>query len=292
MIYLLLSILSSTSIVLIFKSFDRFKVNTFQAIVVNYLVAATLGFTLAPTAPKVGHMVQQPWFIMALFLGTLFIVVFNTMARTAQKVSVTASALANNLSTLIPIVAAFFLYGDEVAPAKLIGIIVALGGMYFALKKSSTQKATKGYAYLPFVLFFGSGLIGVLINYTEKRLLSGTDESFFIPSIFVIAFCYGVSIITYRLLTKKTTFHLRNVVAGLLLGIPNYFSIFFLIRSLQIEGLQSSQIWPMNNIGVVLLSAVMAMLIFRERLSLINWIGMGLATGGILLLAFYQSLSF
>jgi uncharacterized membrane protein len=49
---------------------------------------------------------------------------------------------------------------------------------------------------------------------------------------------------------------------------------------------QSSAIIPINNMGIVLFSSLAAFVLFKEKLSLINWMGILLAIGAIALIAF------
>ena len=88
------------------------------------------------------------------------------------------------------------------------------------------------------------------------------------------------------MLRKKQVFQLKNLLAGILIGIPNYFSIWCLVHFLQ-EGIwPSSASIPVNNMGIVLFSSVTAWILFKERLSKVNWIGIVLSLIAIYLIAF------
>lgn len=288
MIYLLLSILSSTSIVLLFKAFERFKIDSFQAIVFNYIFAASLGFALASAPLEPGKLLGEFWFYVALFLGTLFVALFNVMAVTAQKVSVAAAAIANNMSTVIPIIAAVILYGDPMPIIKVVGIIVALIGVYFAIKQKRSGSIEPKYLYLPAILFIASGIIYTLLNYTEEYHLPGEQASIFVPTLFAIAGICGIIILSIQLFQGKKKVNWKHVVGGLALGIPNYGSVYFLVKTLDSEIFESSVVFPINNMGIVALATVLAWIIFKERLAVINWIGIFLSFAGIALIAFYK----
>ncbi|MEM6686489.1 MAG: EamA/RhaT family transporter, partial [Bacteroidota bacterium] len=76
MIYLALSVLISSSLLVIFKLFDKYQVNTFQAIVVNYLAAFCCGFFFYRNGITISEITTRPWFTGAVILGFLFIAVF------------------------------------------------------------------------------------------------------------------------------------------------------------------------------------------------------------------------
>ena len=86
------------------------------------------------------------------------------------------------------------------------------------------------------------------------------------------------------------TFAWKNLLAGVLIGVPNYFSIWCLVRFLKNSPWQSSASIPVNNMGIVLFSAVVAWLLFKERLSLINWLGILLSLIAIYFIAFGNTL--
>lgn len=76
----------------------------------------------------------------------------------------------------------------------------------------------------------------------------------------------------------------------MLIGIPNYFSIWCLVHFLQESPWQTSASIPVNNMGIVLFSAVVAWILFKERLTKINWLGILLSLVAIYLIAFGDQL--
>ena len=81
--------------------------------------------------------------------------------------------------------------------------------------------------------------------------------------------------------------HLGRVhYAGLVLGLPNYFSIYLIMRAISDNVLQSSVLYPVVNVGVVLGSTLCAFFFFSEKLSLTNWLGIALSIAAIALITF------
>src|SRR5690606_40879221 len=79
----------------------------------------------------------------------------------------------------------------------------------------------------------------------------------------------------------------RDVLGGVLLGVPNFFSIYFLIRALRWDQFNSAATFTLNNVGVVLFSTLLGIVLFRERLSPKNWGGVVLAVISIILVALF-----
>lgn len=285
MIYILLSILFSTSLFVIFKYFEVFKVNNLQAIVVNYIVAFVLGIHSADAYLSLTTISQKPWLIGAVFLGLLFVSIFAVMALTAQRNGVSVVSIAGKMSVVIPILFGIVLYNESVTILKIIGIIIALIAVYMSSVKDDKTISKSAGIVFPLLLFFGSGIIDTTLKYVEKNFVTVNEVDFFSGSLFGFAAFFGILMLVYKKIFRKEKFELKSLIAGVVLGIPNYYSIVFLIKSLQYQGFESSTLFTINNVGIVVVSTLLGYIIFREKFTVKNKLGIALAIIGILLVA-------
>ncbi|MDC7997835.1 DMT family transporter [Gilvibacter sediminis] len=288
MINLILSIVSSTIILTLFKAFGRLKVNTFQAIVVNYIVAASCGYIAYGVLNLEDAPWTKSWFMPALCLGILFIAIFNLMALTAQRLGLSVVSVATKMSVAIPILFGFLYYKEVATFPKLIGIGLALVALYLSSKKSGAQTslALKDLA-LPLLVFLGSGVIDTSIKFLEEDRVGPTEVSQFSATIFAAAAISGILLLFYKRMQSQLSIAPRNIIAGIALGIPNYFSIYFLVQALRISYLDSATVFTMNNIAIVILATLTGILLFKERLSTSNWVGIALALVSIAIIAYF-----
>lgn len=287
MIYLLLSILFNTSLFIVIKYYTKYKVDTLQAIVVNYFVASAIAFfNSGPVI--VNDILQKPFILVTLFLGILLIAVFILLAETAQRISVSAASVANKMSVIIPVIAAIFLYQDSVNAIKICGIVLALFAVYFTSKKENTGSAIDyRLVLLPVFVFIGSGVIDALINYSQQKIIAESATPIFVSVSFFIAGFIGLIIVIIQKITlSDKSFQLKNLVGGILLGIPNYLSITCIIKALNSGIGESSVLYPINNMGIVGLSAISALFLFKEKFSKLNWLGIAISILAIALIAF------
>ena len=288
MIYLILSILCSAAIFIIFKSFERFKVNTFTAIVVNYFIAGVTGFATLGEAPSFEKVTTSPWFINSLILGVVFISLFNIMAITAQKYGASVASIANKMALIIPVSFAIIYYNDVVNATKIAGIILALIGVYLSTHKEKVdgKEFDKRLLAIPLILFLGSGFIDTFLKYNQQVYLSATtfDAKLFPAMTFLTAFTIGI--VGMSLDKSKRDFSRNTLLGGVILGVINYGSIFFLISIFNHTDLESSVVFPINNMGVVLTTAVASLLIFKEQFSMKNKIGILVSVVALLLIIF------
>ena len=290
MIYLLLSILASSVIFLVFKLFDLFKINTFQAIVVNYAIACAAGIIGYAKPINLIELPNYSWFGGAVFLGFLFILIFNLMAITTQRSGLSVVSVSTKMSVVIPIAFGLFYYNENAGLLKISGIILALIAVYLVSVKDNTSKlVSKNELLFPILVFLGSGIIDTTIKYLETSYVEQDDISLFSAVIFLTAFVIGISILMFKVLRKNEKIKFKNLVGGLALGIPNYYSIYFLVKALRNPQLESSVVFTLNNVGILICAVLLGILFFREKLSRKNWLGFFLALISIICIAIVKS---
>ena len=86
-----------------------------------------------------------------------------------------------------------------------------------------------------------------------------------------------------KAIQKQFTFDPKSIVSGVILGVVNYYSIYTLLKALNAENFESSIIFTVNNVAIVMLTTLIGLLLFKERLLTKNWIGIGIAVLSIIL---------
>ena len=286
MIYLLLSILSSSIIFVVFKLFKRFEINTLQAIIVNYFIACSVGYFGFVGDANISEIPSKPWFYGTLVLGLLFIIVFNLAAITTQRSGLSVVSVATKMSVAIPVLFGILYFNESTGLLKVLGIILALVAVYLSSIKAKTGIAIKKKNLIyPILVFIGSGLIDTLIKFIESGYVNKTDVALFSSTIFSVAGTIGIIVLIFQGITGKLKITGRNIIGGIALGIPNFFSIYFLVMALRNNAFDSSTIFTINNVAIVLVSTLLGIILFKEKLITKNWIGIILAIISILLVA-------
>lgn len=287
MIFLLLSILASTITVSFFKIFERVGVDTLQGIIFNYITCAILGNLITDQTPVITtDFYNQPWFPYTLLLGFLFISIFFAIGQTSQKFGVSVSMVAAKLSVVMPIVFALLFFGENLTVFQITGIVLSLLAVYFISQKSNTDANKSGSNWiLPVIVFIGSGIIDTTLNFIQKQFVPAVSEAYVITTVFTIAFVLGILLLTYLVIFKNQKVAFKNVYWGVLLGIPNYFSMLFLVKTLSYFPKASATFFPINNIGIVAASTLVSVLFFKEKLNTKNMIGLALSLMAIALIS-------
>jgi len=220
-------------------------------------------------------------------LGSVFFYSFNLIAKSIAKAGISATMVAAKMSLVIPTFAGVLLFGEGLGWYKVIGIVIALGSVWLTLSKPCNSNNTKAtnLSFLPLVIFVVGGLQDTLFGYNQRQNLNPNNFEEFTIAVFFCAFAAGLVATIYKLGKGTLKFESRNIAGGIAIGIPNYFSIFFLVQALELPGFGTSVIFPVLNIGIIAFSAIAALVLFKEKLFVKNWIGVGLALVAIFLMS-------
>jgi drug/metabolite transporter (DMT)-like permease len=288
--FLIASIILTAWLTISFKIIERLGINNLQAIVYNYIVCVITGSFVNGSFPVNSSLVRESWLPWALVMGCGFISMFNLAAYTVQKIGVAAATVAYKLSMVIPFVFSIYLYNEEATVLKIAGVALALLAVWFTTRPAVNDKKEKKVSWfvwaMPLLLFVGSGLLDTMIKYVEQAFINPGNQNAYLITAFCVAASVGLVILLFLFITERQRFSGKAVLAGICIGVPNYFSIWCLLGALKGYTGNSSAIIPINNMGIVLFTAMVAWLIFKEKLSATNWLGIALSLGAIALIAY------
>jgi drug/metabolite transporter (DMT)-like permease len=286
MLFLALAIFGSGVIPVIFRAFDGWRVNLFWAIPANYITCAFVGNFLAGSSLSVTGLVSQPWIGFAALQGILLAVNFYLLASTAQRAGVAIAALASRLSVAIPSLLAFLLYGDSLTVVKIAGLIAALLALYLCTAPERSDGALKSrlFQLLPILVFVTFGCYFSILKYLQTYYLDSSSYHYYVMSGFVFAFVSSIVIGLGKGMFSPGGFQVRHILAGIFLGVINYVAVYALLEVLALKGWESSQLFPIYSVGVVAVSTLLAVLLFKERLSRQKTVGLAVGLAAVALL--------
>jgi drug/metabolite transporter (DMT)-like permease len=274
MIALAGTIISSTLIFVIFRLFEKYKVDTFQAIVFNYFTAFICGFLLYSNEFSNKIWIQLDWIPYTFLVSLLFISLFFLMGQSSQKNGVAITSVAVKMSLAVSMVGMILIYNEALTLLKITGILLALAGVLLvSISKNTSSNSNSSWKML-LVLFIGSGILDLTLNYTQQHVLNELTPALFSSFGFGIAGIIGSFVIIYQMVFKSVQIKLKNIIAGIILGIPNYFSIFLLLKTYEFIDLTNSSILAIVNVSVVVFSAIFGFVIFRELFTTQKAIGL------------------
>lgn len=287
MTYLILAVLCSVAVSIFLKLARRNRIDIAQAIAVNYLMATALTwFYLKPNLSAINAGSNTIGLFVAL--GILLPAVFIIMSKAVDYAGIVKSDAAQRLSLFIPILWALVFFGETLTKARGLGIVLAFAALLCLLYKSSAGRANgklggsgKQIALSLLGVWLGYGVIDILFKQVAK------SGSAFAGNLFVAFVLAGLLIFVY-LFVKRTAWSGKSLFAGLLLGALNFGNILFYVRAHQVFKDDPTLVFAGMNVGVITLGTLVGALLFREKISRINALGIVLAILSIVSL-FYLS---
>jgi drug/metabolite transporter (DMT)-like permease len=166
MIFLFLSIVVNALLIIAFKIFPRYGINSFQAITANYYTASILGFLLSGLNPLSHDSGREIWLMPVIVLGFMFISLFYLISLTTEKIGISVASVSNKMSVVIPVSIAVFLYDEKLSLVQIAGIVLAIVAVVFVSLRNGQENGAKVGGWLkvglPAILFVGCGGIGCL----------------------------------------------------------------------------------------------------------------------------------
>ena len=282
MLYLVLAIVFSTGVFVAMRLFERFKLDNHQALMWNYVFAADTGFLMCKQFDTPAQLVSEPWFGLSILTGFWFIFTYLLMTASTQRSGVTVTSLSSKLSVVLPTLAGVLLFSEKLNFVATMGIVLALVALVLVVGgKNATDKSIKINWLLPVLIFFGTGTGDILMKLTEQQNTSD-DMGFMIAFIYFIAMLFGFLVVAFDLIRGKSKWQWKSAIGGITLGVINFFSTFCVYNAMRC--FDNVVLFPIYNIGVVSLTALAGRLLFKEKLTWKNYLGLVIAIIAVILI--------
>ena len=291
MTYLFSAVLFSVLVSVLLKLFPRHGIDTAQAVTWNYLVASLMCWLLL--APDLDSLRSPaaPWptlLALAVILPGLFLI----LAAAVRRAGIVRTDVAQRLSLLLSLAAAFAWFGERAGSQKLLGLALGLLAVLAILARPVAASAgspgaagaeTLGRAGLALVcVWLGFALVDVLLKLVAQ---AGTPFAASLQVAFVLAFAGMLSVQLWRHGSGRGRLAWRNLGAGLLLGAFNFGNIVCYVRAHQALPDSPAVVFATMNIGVVVLGTLVGVAVFAEPTSRWHRLGIALAIVAIALIA-------
>lgn len=276
MLYLLLAIVSGALISVEMRLSSSRVSGNVAMLAVNYMACTLIaagyaGFgTLLPAVPGLGKTV-----LMGAVHGTLYLLSFVLLQRSIQKSGVVLSSLFQRLGLLVSLAASVLLFGELPTALQTAGFLIALA----AIVLINTEKGTDFRGA-------GAGLVVLLVlggmGDTMSKVFETWGESALAPQFLFFTFATALVLCTGLMLQKKQRPGWRELVFGVLIGIPNFFSARFLLYAL--ERLPAVVVYPTFSVATILVVTLAGVVFFKERLSPRRWAALAIILAALVLL--------
>jgi len=278
--YIFLSVCCSVFVSVLLKLAKRYEIDTRQAITWNYSIAGVLTLLIfEPEIPQFSETLYPVYIALGLLLPSLFLI----LALSVQYTGIVKTDVAQRLSLFIPVLAAFLIFEEAYSLLKIAGIVIAIIAIIFSIPWQKQTESSNSYWIYPLIVFMGMGIIDILFKQIARTENIPFTSSLLV--VFTLAFIISVLYLLYQMLKNGLKLTIINFICGWILGIANFGNIVFYLKAHQNLSNQPSLVFSAMNIGVILLGSAVGIILFREKLSRLNYAGIILALISILTLA-------
>ena len=284
MLFLLLSIICSVSVGILLKIAKRYSIDIVQVITINYAFAIALCyFSFAPDVSVIDR--KSPWEIY-IPLSILLPSVFLILASSIKNTGIVKTDIAQRLSLFIPILASYFIFQEQFIRLKFIGLAVAFPAMFLILSRNKTTDSKQNKWIYPALVLLGFGIIDVFFKQIALQKSFPYTTSLFV--VFCMAFVVALLFTGYSIFIQKKKLKSINLIFGSILGILNFGNILCYLKAHKTFADNPSTVFASMNMGVIILGSLAGILLFKEKVTLKNYIGIALALIAVTLITLSQ----
>ena len=237
---------------------------------------------------------QVPWLLAFCYavctLGSQI-----SLMKAVELGSVSISSLFYSCGFMLPTLFGSIYYKEEINALHIIGLGLIIVSFVFSVKKEEGKNFNLGWLIAALGGLFFSGMVGIMQKlFTNECSQYKMDNFLCLAFLFIIAICVITMFFTWLSKNKQPKLHIENnceerttwttiikqygftVALGVVMGLINKTNTF-------LSGvLPSVVVFPVINGGVILMTTVSSILVFKENLSLMQKLGLIIGILGII----------
>ena len=278
MVYLILAVLASSLVAIIMRLGEKHINNNYAMFMANYFVCSLTAFLFI--GDKGGIFVMREGLPFALILGLisgcLYLTCFTLMKLNIERNGVMLATVFMKLGVLIPVLMAIIVFREAPTVLRVIGFLIAVAAIIILNMGPKDDKAGKKVMLL-LLLLIVSGFTESMANIYDKAGSADLKDNFLFFNFLTAMLLAGtVTAIKHKPVTWK------DLVFGVLIGVPNYFASRFLLLSL--GQLPAVAVYPVYNVGAIVLVGIAGIFLFKEKMNAKKYLGFGMIAAALVLL--------
>ena len=280
MLYLILAVAASAAMAIVLKCFRNQKGNRYGILLGNYLTCILLAALLTPGGQSVLAVSPRTLGLGAV-TGFFYVAALVGMQTSVHRNGAGLTSAFARLGLLVSLGVSILLFGERPAILQLLGIALVLAALLL-IHGTTEESGGKGGGFLLLLLtLLFSGCADAMSKVFEQWGDPAENTRFFFW-LFLTALVFTAGLAVRERLRAGKKLRWQEVLAGVAVGVPNYFSSFLLLRAIQ--SLPAFVAYPVYSTGTILLVLLAGAVFFRERLTRRQIVGICLILAALILL--------
>ena len=278
MFYLILAIACSSMVQIVMRlSTDRIK-NNMSLLAVNYVVCTLIAacYTGFDKLLPLGAAGLGPALGVGFGQGLLFLMAFIWLQMNNRRNGIVLSASFMKLGLLVPMAVSIFLFGEKPGTLHIVGFVLAIASIILInYEPKGTSQASFKIGLISLLLIGGLGD-------TMAKLYQEWGTTDLSAQFLFYTFASALILSLVLVIWNKERPGKMELLFGVLVSFPNYFSSKFLLKAL--DQLDAVIVYPCYNVATIFLATMAGLWLFHERLKKRQWIAIGIIIVALVLL--------
>ena len=260
--------------------------NTADAVLINGFIFTVIALLFAAFVPSAGH--TEILFGVLMGALTVFCQVSYTTALSVGPLSLTG--LVYNLAMLVPIFVSKIRYDEPLSAFRVVGILLSILALIINTKPSQNGKIPKKWYLFVLLAFFFNGLVATTTkiftnDYVPKGVLFPKETYAYLGCAYITAAVLSF-LVFFIIRARKQRATCRPTPSFFIFGgaVALLLAIFQPIYAYSASVIPGTLLFPVYNGASTLLVTLSGMILFKERLSRRQWIGVAVSSVAIVLM--------
>ena len=277
MLNLLLAILSSALVSITMRLSESKVKNNIGMLAMNYLMCLGLAWGYTGFAnPFPGEEGLGFTLTVGSINGFLYLAGFALFQVNIRKNGVVLSSTFMKLGLLVSMLVSMAVFGEWPEIWQWLGFLLAVAAIILINYQPGEKKANSKWGLLLILLAGGTAdAMSKVFEELGNPVLS--DHFLLYTFAMALVFCVGLNFVSKKGMVGK-----KELLYGMLIGVPNFFSAKFLLGALR--DLSAVIVYPACNVATILVVTMAGVLLFKERLEKRQWIALTMILVALVLL--------
>ncbi len=260
-----------------------------QSVLFTAVMFATISVMFLPTLFDGGVTGTTVLYAAALGIFSYLYQVFYVLALSRGRMTLTV--LINNFGMLIPMAVSIFMLGDPFTPLIGVGVVLVFASLCLSVTQKKEARRSGGgegakWLILALIVFLTNGIASAAQKlYTAK---AGADIQLFEFVCISYLFAAAASFITYLFLSpadkKNGIKPITKGEAFIGCGVGAALGVFQCVNTVAMSLIGGSVYYPANNCLTSLMLALIGALLFKERFTVKQYVGIVLGIVAVVIL--------
>lgn len=273
MIYLVLAILSSACVSIFMRASEKYCSGRYSILLINYAACMVSGLLSSGNLGRnIGISGTGTAVGFGIVTGLLYLASFILLQWNVRKNGVILSSTFMKLGVIVPTLTAIFWFREKPVWNQYAGIVLAVFAILLMnLEKQTEEKQTesrmtggKGAMAGLLLLLLGGGMGDSMAKFYDAYGKAELSDLFLI-----ICFCVSGMVCAGLTVKNREKIEKEDILFGILIGVPNYFSAKFLLKAL--TEIPAVVTYPTYSIAAMMVIGVAGVCIFKETLTKRQW---------------------